>query len=132
MPAPGEGQPHAHLSSRVLRLVWARHSSEGPVGPLHVGGQLVRGGRGGGLGDEALVSCAGTAVEAAATAHLAHSCSHRQPPPPMGQGTHSAGTASAPGGRGAPRPDLSQWLDHPRFCLQRVRAGAGSQRFREG
>lgn len=51
-----------HLGSRVLGRVEAGHSSEGPVGPLHIGGQLIGGGRRGGLGDRALLSGARTAA----------------------------------------------------------------------
>lgn len=44
------GPPTAYLGRGVLRGVWARHSSEGPVGLLHVGGQCVGRGWGWGLG----------------------------------------------------------------------------------
>lgn len=41
------------------------------------------------------------------------------PSPTVEQETHRTGTTSAPGGWGIPWPGLSQWKDHPRFCLQR-------------
>lgn len=116
-----------YLGSTVLRRMYGGHSCEGPVRLLHIGWQFVRGGR---LRKHPQVRL-----------RQLSQCSHcpdpqhiLQPPlthphpalegtlllsPTMEQDTHRTGTTSAPGGWGVPWPGLSQWLDHPRFCLQR-------------
>lgn len=103
-----QGRRPPYLGSRVLGRVRVGHSSEGPVGPLHIGGQLIGGGRGGGLAGEALRelcwdSCPGCSH------HPPYSCSRQLPPTPTphGSGHSQSRHHLCPWGPGSPlaRPE---------------------------
>lgn len=112
-----------HLGSRVLGRVEAGNSSEGPVGPLHIGGQLIGGGRRGGLGDRALLSGARTAAGPQPPPTAQPPCPPPPPPTPCGPGHSQSRGHLCPWGPGSPLPRPEPVAGSPRVLSAKGRGG---------